>query len=226
MQNNHPTHKNATKNATMRYNPELHHRHSIRFKGYDYSSVGAYFITLCTQSNIRLFGNIIDGQLQLNQVGQMVTMWHNKLEHKFPDIRCDAFVCMPNHLHFIVVNTGKPKSPSPVGADLRVCPGTQTVPSMRKEAQHTASLPQTLPIPAPGQNSNSPLQKVVQWFKTMTTNDYIRGVKHKNWPPFKRKLWHRNYYEHIIRNDHDLNLIREYIANNPLLWQEDSYYAQ
>ena len=55
----------------------------------------------------------------------------------------------------------------------------------------------------------------------MTTNEYIRGVKISGWPPFAGKLWQRNYYEHIIRNEESLNRIREYIANNPLQWELD-----
>lgn len=55
----------------------------------------------------------------------------------------------------------------------------------------------------------------------MTTNEYIRGVKHQNWPPFPGKLWQRNYFERVIRNEHELNGIREYILNNPAKWAED-----
>jgi REP element-mobilizing transposase RayT len=61
----------------------------------------------------------------------------------------------------------------------------------------------------------------VQWFKTMTTNEYIRGVKQNHFPEFSGKLWQRNYYEHIIRNDDDLNRTHEYIINNPLKWEAD-----
>jgi REP element-mobilizing transposase RayT len=58
----------------------------------------------------------------------------------------------------------------------------------------------------------------MDWFKTMTTNEYIRGVKGLGWTPFQRRFWQRNYYEHVIRNDDSLNRIREYIINNPLRW--------
>lgn len=60
------------------------------------------------------------------------------------------------------------------------------------------------------------IPKILQWFKAMTTNEYIRNVKEHNWKPFNKKLWQRNYYEHIIRNEKALNNIREYIKNNPL----------
>jgi REP element-mobilizing transposase RayT len=56
---------------------------------------------------------------------------------------------------------------------------------------------------------------MIGWFKTMTTNRYIVGVKDKNWKRFAGRLWQRNYYEHIIRNDSDLHAIRQYIASNP-----------
>ena len=65
---------------------------------------------------------------------------------------------------------------------------------------------------------------IVQWFKTMTTNEYIRHVKQDGWKPFHGKLWQRNYYEHIIRNENELNQIRDYILNNPLKWKFDKEY--
>ncbi len=67
----------------------------------------------------------------------------------------------------------------------------------------------------------SPLRKIIQWFKTMTTNEYIRGVKHNILPSFHRKFWQRNYYEHVIRKEDELPKIREYIQNNPLKWHLD-----
>ena len=105
----------------------------------------------------------------------------------------DVFVVMPNHFHEII---------NIVGADLCVCPDKN---KNLKEGEHTGS----------------PLHEIVQWFKTMTTNEYVRNVKQQNWPPFIGRLWQCNYYEHIIRNEDELNRIREYIINNPLYWSED-----
>jgi hypothetical protein len=76
-----------------------------------------------------------------------------------------------------------------------------------------------------GEHAGSPLRRVVQWFKTMTTNEYIRGVKQHGWPPFPGKLWQRNYWDHIIRNESDLNRIREYIRNNSITWELDALNA-
>jgi putative transposase len=74
-----------------------------------------------------------------------------------------------------------------------------------------------------GTHIGVPLQTVVQWFKTMTTNEYIRNVKQNRWITFIGKLWQRSYYDHIARNEGKLNLIRQYIIDNPMQWSEDEY---
>ncbi len=102
-------------------------------------------------------------------------------------------VVMPNHIHGIIVI---------VGADLRVRPD-------RTDTDNE------------GAHIGAPLPKIVQWFKTMTTNEYIIGVKQHGWPPFHSKLWQRNYYERIIRNDTELDRVRQYIHDNPLNWDTD-----
>jgi len=73
--------------------------------------------------------------------------------------------------------------------------------------------------------ANPSLGDVVQWFKTMTTNRYIQGVKERGWPPFDRRLWHRNYHDHVIRNDKDMDRIRTYIENNPAVWMQDRFHV-
>jgi len=65
------------------------------------------------------------------------------------------------------------------------------------------------------------LGRIVQWFKTMTTNEYIKAVRTSNNKPFPVKLWQRNYYEHVLRNETDLNSTRQYIIDNPAKWEED-----
>jgi hypothetical protein len=77
-----------------------------------------------------------------------------------------------------------------------------------------------------GNANGSPLHRVVQWFKTMTTNEYIRGVKTKNRQSFNGKLWQRNYYEHIIRNEKSHYHIAEYIENNPRKRKEDKFWVE
>jgi len=69
------------------------------------------------------------------------------------------------------------------------------------------------------------IPNIIEWFKTMSTNNYIRNIKQKGWERFEKRLWQRNYYEHIIRNDESLDTIRHYIRINPLYWLCDKYNA-
>jgi REP element-mobilizing transposase RayT len=173
------------------YNPTEHHRHSIRLKGYDYSRPGAYFITICTYRR-EMF-------LDFEPIRQIVPFWWDKLSEKFEGIDTDEFVIMPNHVRGIIFIVGVDPCvyPNLVGADPCVYP--------KQKGEHTGS----------------PLHRIVQWFKTMPTNNYIRGAKEEGRKPFHDKFWQRNYYEHIIRNEEELNRIREYIPINPLKWQFD-----
>jgi putative transposase len=210
-----------------RYDPLKHHRHSIRLKGYDYSRAGAYFVTTVNQGRTCIYGKIVSGEMVLNAAGQMIEKWWLELNQKFPAIETDAYVVMPNHFHGIVViveagdigpaggegaHIGAPQpgaaqlddGETNVGADLRVRPGARVRPGTRVR---------------PG--AAAPLHRVIQWFKTMTTNEYIRGVKTLGWPPFERKLWQRDYYERILRDAGELERTRRYISDNPLQWEQD-----
>ncbi len=183
----------------MKYDPKIHHRKSIRLKNYDYSQAGLYFVTICTQNQLHLFGEIVHDEMVLNDAGLMVEKWYSELENKFTDMKCREMIIMPNHFHCIVEN---------VGADLRVCP------KQGENVERGEHIEQ-------GEHIGSPLHRVVQWFKTMTTNEYIRAVKTHDWQRFDKKLWQRNYWEHIIRNDNEYQCIAQYIMDNPQKWTLD-----
>jgi putative transposase len=86
----------------MTYNPDIHHRRSIRLREFDYSSIGGYFVTTCVQNRECLFGEVWDGVMVLNDAGRLVeSVWHDLIE-RFPSIELDLLVVMPNHAHFIV----------------------------------------------------------------------------------------------------------------------------
>jgi REP element-mobilizing transposase RayT len=205
----------------MSCNPDIHHRRSIRLKGYDYSQAGLYFVTICVQNRQCLFGKIAEDEMVLNDAGKMIEKWCAELSHKFPDIILDTYIIMPNHFHAIIVNNGA-LSVGPVGANLRVRPNVcpNAAPDIRGEHNNIQG------EHIQGEHAGSPLHAVVQWFKTMTTNEYIRGVKTFGWQPFDKKLWQRNYYEHIIRNDNSYQNIADYIAHNPAKWQSDKFYTE
>jgi REP element-mobilizing transposase RayT len=210
----------------MPYDPEIHHCRSIRRKGYDYSQSGAYFVTIVAQGRAQLFGHTENSEMILNDAGQMIVKWWNELPNKFPQITLGMFVVMPNHFHGIIIvggivggNLRVPPGLSDgqeggiVGGDLRVSPGDEGATNTGGHAGPPQQPPQQKP--------NAPLSQIIQWFKTMTTNEYIRGVKELGWPRFDDKLWQRDYYEHIIRNADEANRIHLYIESNPVHWAED-----
>lgn len=193
------------------FNPEIHHRRSIRLRDFDYSAIGAYFVTICTQGRECLFGGICDGAMVLNEAGHMLKLWWQKLPEKFDDVIVDSHITMPNHFHGIIRIVGAAPRGRPV---FDVCPVVGTIKNGQPHGVATGKCGQPHGV-APT------LGDVMDWFKTMTTNAYIRGVKDNNWPPFPGRLWQRNYYERIIRDDNELAAIREYIQNNPMRWAED-----
>ena len=198
-------------------NHEKHHRRSIRLKGYDYSQAGAYFVTICVQNRVCLFGNIVDGKMMLNNAGRMVDIVWNGIPQYYSGIGIDTFQIMPNHIHGIITI---------VGAGPRACPDNgqshngQSQNGQPFDGQPFDGQPQGV---AP---TGLSLPDVVHRFKTMTTKQYIDGVKQLNWRPFNKRVWQRNYFEHIIRDEKDYNRICEYIKNNPLKWELDSLHPE
>ena len=190
----------------MAYHSGIHHRRLIRLKNYDYSRPGAYFVSICAQGRACLFGEIVDGVMRLNDAGRMVNTVWDEIPAHYPGINVDAFIVMPNHIHGIVVI---------VGAAPRGRPGPE--PSNNGQ-QPGPGQPQGVAPTAAGLS----LPAVVNRFKTMTTKRYTDGVKQNGWPAFPGKLWQRNYYERVIRNDDELSAIREYITHNPQQWATDS----
>jgi putative transposase len=94
---------------------ERHERRSIRLDGYDYAEPGAYFVTICTQDHVCLFGQVVNGEMRMNEAGRMVQAVWDELPKHYPSVSIDAFVVLPNHIHAIIVL-------APVGAGPRACP--------------------------------------------------------------------------------------------------------
>ena len=86
----------------MVFDPDIHHRHSIRLRTHDYAAGGVYYVTICAEERRRLFGVVVNGRMALNDAGRMVAKWFAEVKNKYPDVQCDAFVCMPDHVHFVV----------------------------------------------------------------------------------------------------------------------------
>jgi len=138
-----------------------------------------------------------------NSAGLMVWNAWEKIPYYYPGFKIDCFVVMPNHIHGILIKDS-------VGAGPCACPDSINPGS----GATTGSRPYSLS-----------LFDVIERFKSLTTKRYLEGIDKYKWPPFNGKLWQRNYYEHIIRNDRELNTYRQYILNNPSKWEEDEYFV-
>jgi putative transposase len=201
---------------------EKYHRRSIRLRGYDYAQDGAYFVTICTHNREALFGDVIDHQMNLNQLGEIVWQQWQALPVHYPHIELDAFVVMPNHVHGIMVlmgndvgaGVGAQERPSVitcgVGAGLRPAPTDTEIPS---KIETNASLRQPIP-------KRHTLSEVVCAFKSFSARQI--NLQRQT---VGGRCWQRNYFEHIIRNEQSLNAIRQYIELNPSNWLHDPDYA-
>ena len=105
---------------TAVYNPETHHRRSLRLQGYDYTQAGMYCVTICAHSRKCLFGEIVDGQMGLNDMGQIVLECWGDLPRHYKNLKLDYFAIMPNHVHGIMVMSDMPVAM--VGAGLKPAP--------------------------------------------------------------------------------------------------------
>ena len=168
-------------------------RRSIRLRGYDYSQAASYYITVCTRDRECLFGNVVDRQMQLNEVGQIIQSVWNGLPQFYEGIELDAFIIMPNHVHGVIVI--RPH----VGA-IHESP----VPSEPSAFARIKDRRRML------------LSKVIGRFK-MVSAKWINDLRQSQ----GSTLWQRNYYEHIVRNEVALHRIRKYIVNNPAQWESD-----
>jgi putative transposase len=178
----------------MAYDPEKHHRRSIRLKGYDYAQPGAYFVTICVRERECALGHVEGGETILSDFGQAAHDFWAQVPIHFPNTSTDTFVVMPNHVHAIIVIN----DPNGTGAaTTSTCTGAATTPLQAGIGQPT-------------------LGQIVAYYKYQTTK-HINRIRGNAGAPF----WQRGFYEHIIRNNRELDAIRRYITNNPLKWQLD-----
>lgn len=200
----------------MPFKPEIHHRRSIRLQGYDYSQAGAYFVTLCNQNRECLQGEIVEGKMRLHAAGDMIQAVWNEIPDHYPGVDVAEFVVMPNHIHGIIIETISRDcvGAAPRGRPVPVPPHDHLGPPGQAQG------------PAPTGVVRLSLPDVVHRFKTMTSKLYADGVKQQRWPSFAGRLWQRNYWEHVIRDEADFLRIRQYIQNNPAQWEQDSLNQQ
>ncbi len=177
-------------------------RNTNRIPQHDYSKPGQYFITICMENRQQLFGVIENEKITLNDSGDMISFWWDEISNHFTGIELDDFIVMPNHIHGII---------NIVGVDRCVDPIQNNKISDNNKINHSGRTHRSAPT----------ISGIIQWFKTITTNKYIQNIKNNDWPSFPKRLWQRNFHDHIIRNDKSLYNIRNYIRTNPQTWQHD-----
>ena len=211
----------------------LHKRKNIRLKGYDYSRAGLYFLTIVIQRRWYLFGRIENGEMILNDAGRMIEKWYHEIEHKYPDKRCREMVVMPNHFHCIIEIVEHNADAQLLDTQLsgeKFDNFDNNVITQIETTECTATNESIIHFTTDdkygihNKKYGATIGDVMDWFKTMTTNAYIRGVKEMSWRRYDAKLWQRNYYDHIIRDWEDDIRISNYIAENPRKWHEDKFY--
>jgi len=194
-------------------NPDARNRQSIRLRDFDYSGTGAYFITVCTWQRQCLLGQVVDGAVRLNDMGMVVRDCWTSVPQHFPHVELDAFVMMPNHVHilFWIVNEHPP-----VGAQ-HAAPLSVGSTRAKDRAQHAAPLPMSPRGITPHNVRAGSVGAIIRSFKSAATKR-INAVRDNAGCP----VWQRNYYEHVIRDEGDLQAIRQYIAENPAQWDMDT----
>jgi len=162
-----------------------------RLPGYDYSSDGYYFVTICTEGGFEFFGEIRDGIMQLNKIGHVVTDCWNDISKKFKKVELKTWQIMPNHLHGIIVITNDGRS----------------------MINHGPTSKYTIPN-CPMQMAQPTLGTIIRWFKGRSS----RLIRKTHNPNFS---WQPRFHDHIIRNEDELNRIHTYVQNNPVQWEWD-----
>ena len=195
------------------YNPTIHHRRSIRLKGYDYSQAGLYFITICCQDRVCRLGKIENGVMICNELGEIAYREWMKTAELRPQIELDAFMVMPNHIHGILkineIDMDTLHSPNNTGENMGD--------NMGDNMGECNSPNNTGECNSPLRSPSNTIGAIIRGYKSSVTKQFgLMG--------FDEKLWQRNYYEHIIRDEQSYQIISEYIINNPKKWADDKFY--
>ena len=183
----------------MKFDPQKHHRRSIRLKGFDYSNAGVYFVTIVAWQREMLFGEIVNGEMRVNEFGKIAAEKWGWLETQYSYVELGAWIVMPNHFHGILV----------IHDDGRG--GSRSAPV---HGMHTLNGGDSRIAPTP--IKHKPLGGLIGAFKTVSTK-YINLLRNTE----GQVVWQRNYFEHIIRTEREWDNIHRYIESNPAMWAED-----
>lgn len=201
----------------MPFDSNIHHRRSIRLKGYDYSQAGLYFITICCENRISRFGKVINGEMILNEFGEIAYNEWGNLALRFTNFELDVFQIMPNHIHGIIALNN-------LGATFSV---TQNAVAQNGGNENLVvgcnigAIGVALGAGASPAPTNASVSDIVGAYKSLVANGSLKIYKSRN--EIMGKFWQRNYYEIIIRNELSYENISAYIVNNPIKWNGDKF---
>lgn len=168
-------------------------RHSFRLKDYDYRLPGAYFVTVVSWQRVYLFGDCIDGEVRLNSCGNVVRSEWSRLASHFPNLRLEAFIVMPNHIHGIIII----EVPTSVGATRpwvdEILGDHEPTDKELKDRRDGSPLPK---IARPNGPIPGSLGAMIGQFKSRATKR-VWALPGSD----RRPIWQRNYYDHIIRSE-------------------------
>mgnify|MGYP005774776003 CR=1 FL=1 len=170
-------------------------RKLIRLQGYDYAQNGVYFITVCSHNRVHWLGEIVGAHLCVRPEIPKDAIAPDKMVEKWL-LEIEHKYINTKILKYVIM-------PNHIHF-LIWNPGTDDTKT--------------------GAHIGAPLQEIMKWFKTQTTNEYIRGVKRGWYPAFDQHIWQRSYYDHIVRSRAEYRQIWQYIEENPLKWELDCYY--
>ena len=186
--------------------PPSHERRSIRLLHFDYSRTGAYFVTICTRDRMCLFGDIVDGEMLLNDFGRVAHEVWERIPAHFAMVETDAWIVMPNHVHGVIFMAG-PDTGGLASAGTNAGEGVAPRPT---RATHAS------PLQRPSGPPKRSLGAVVGSCKSAVS----KRINESEWSR-RTSVWQRNYHDHIIRDAASLDRIREYIAQSPACWAND-----
>lgn len=186
-----------------KFDPQIHHRRSIRLPNYDYTQAGAYYLTIVTHNRESLFGEVVDGEMKLSVFGQIAQREWERLPKRFKPIELGAFVVMPDHVHgIIILHNGRGTADFSKQDDLQVPRRAPTSPTTTE--RFGKPVPDSIPT-------------IIRSYKSAVALrvNYARSGDSK-------PIWQKNYYEHVIRDERDLQAKWDYIEANPANWEDDA----
>lgn len=211
----------------MKYDPTVHDRRSIRLRGYDYASEGAYHVVMRTKDGLCVFGEVEGIEMKLSPIGRIAESCWLEIRKHFQNVELDQYIVMPNHIHCIVAIKAPERA---IQKDDISRKGLMTEGNssgkgsihetpMRKGLMNQTPTKEDLPGWPLMKDPRITLGKIVRAFKARCT----KLIHDAGSAQFQ---WQRDFYDHIIRDGKDLDRIRKYILDNPMNWGNDQNFPE